>query len=345
MVCKCSAGVAGWKTQKKELLVMRIRNLLLVGLLAVVVIAPGFARGETEEAFLGISGGPTGGSFYPVAAGIAKVIEDQVPGVRASAESTGGGVENVSLLAARQTDVGIVTLDALYDAYANRGADHLRILSSGVLYNQLLIVRADSDIRSIADLRGRRVSFGPAGSSGVVMWEAVFTLHGLHEGDYISDYLSYTDAADALRDGLIDALGCTIISAGSPYPVVSELEATTRIRFISPYPDQEVIQRSRQEFPLYVVVTVPRGTFRAITEDMTGVAFTTLTGVRGDLSDDLVYRITKAMIEHREEIASFHPFAAEYVSPENIQLFYEQDLPIPFHPGALQYYREAGIVQ
>lgn len=325
---------------------MRIRNLLVVVVLAFILVVPAFAAGEREreEAFLGISGGPTGGSFYPVAAGIAKVIEDHVPNVRASAESTGGGVENVSLLAAKQTDVGVVTLDALYDAYANQGADHLRILGPGVLYNQLLIVRADSDIRSIADLRGKRISFGPAGSSGVVMWEAVFTLHGLERGDYISDYLSYTDAADALRDGLIDALGCTIVSAGSPYPVVSELEATTRIRFISPYPTQELIDKSRRELPLYVVVNIPRGTFNAITEDMTGVAFTTLTGVRGDLSDDLVYRVSKAMIEHRAEVEEFHAFAGEYVSAENIKVFYEQGLPIPFHSGALRYYREAGII-
>ncbi|TVR29106.1 MAG: TAXI family TRAP transporter solute-binding subunit [Spirochaetaceae bacterium] len=326
---------------------MRIRNLLLVIVLATLLIVPTFAGGQREdqEAFLGISGGPTGGSFYPVAAGIAKVIEDHVPNVRASAESTGGGVENVSLLAAKQTDAGVVTLDALYDAYANQGADHLRILGPGVLYNQLLIVRADSDIHSIDDLRGRRVSFGPAGSSGVVMWEAVFSLHGLERGDYISDYLSYTDAADALRDGLVEAMGTTIVSAGSPYPVVSELEATTRIRFVSPFPTQEIVQRSRQELPLYPVVTIPSGTFNAITEDMTGVAFTTLTAVRGDLSDDLVYRVSKAMIEHREEIEEFHAFAAEYVSEENIQIFYEQGLPIPFHPGALQYYREAGIIQ
>ncbi len=326
---------------------MRIRNLLFVIVLATLLIVPSFAGGQREEqeAFLGISGGPTGGSFYPVAAGIAKVVEDHVPNVRASAESTGGGVENVSLLAAKQTDVGVVTLDALYDAYANQGADHLRILGPGVLYNQLLIVRADSDIHSIDDLRGRRVSFGPAGSSGVVMWEAVFSLHGLERGDYISDYLSYTDAADALRDGLVEAMGTTIVSAGSPYPVVSELEATTRIRFVSPFPTQEIVQRSRQELPLYPVVTIPRGTFNAITEDMTGVAFTTLTAVRGDLSDDLVYRVSKAMIEHREEIEEFHAFAAEYVSEENIQIFYEQGLPIPFHEGALQYYREAGIIQ
>jgi len=326
----------------------RVLNVVLVVLLFVAVAFPALAAGAAEEEvepdFLGVSGGPTGGSFYPVAAGIARVIEDHVEGVRASAESTGGGAENVALLSERDTDLGIVTLDGYYKAYADEGYDHLRILAPGVFYRQLIVVRADSDIYSVADLRGRRASFGPAGASGTVMWHDVLTLHGLEEGDYTPEYLSFADAADALRDGLIDALGTTIYSAGEPYPVVAELQATTDIRFISPFPTEEYKERAAEEFPLYFVVDIPAGTFDAITEDMDGVAFSTLTGIRGDLSEDLVYEITRAMMEHSDVISEMHPFAGEYVSPENIRLFYEGGSPIPFHPGALRYFEEAGII-
>ena len=325
----------------------RVLNVALIIVLFAAVVFQVMPAGEPEEAepdFLGVSGGPTGGSFYPVAAGIARVIEDHVPGVRASAESTGGGAENVALLSERDTDLGIVTLDGYYEAYAEQGYDHLRVLAPGVIYRQLIVVRADSNIHSISDLRGRRASFGPAGASGTIMWHDVLTLHGLEEGDYTPEYLSFSDAADALRDGLIDALGTTIYSAGEPYPVVAELQATTNIRFISPFPTEDLAQRASEEFPLYFVVEIPAGTFDAITEDMTGVAFSTLTGVRGDLSDDLVYEITRAMMEHSDVISEMHPFAAEYVSPGNIRLFYEGGAPIPFHPGALRYFREAGII-
>lgn len=323
----------------------------LIGRLGIVFLAFGMSMALAQER-LGVGGGPAGGSFFPIATGIAETINRNVPHLSASAEATGGGAENIVLIGDQRIDFGIVTMDLLYDAhhqhgdFEGRGFDHVAIMTPGTYDQQLLYVHADSDVESVEDLAGRRVQVGPAGSASAVMWQRVFEHQGI---DIRAEFMSYSDAASTFRDGLIAAI---VNSTGNfvgerlfENPTMVELEATADLRAISPFADDAAREGFFEAYPLYVSSEVAPGTFEFIAEPLEAVGIQILLGVRGDLDEQVVYDVVSALFENPDQLEDFHPYARGYGLEEGVRVLAASGPPVPFHPGALRYYEERGLIE
>jgi uncharacterized protein len=287
---------------------------------------------------LSIATGGTGGVYYVYGGALAQVLSRHLPGVEATAEVTAASVENLNFLAQGSADLAFSLADTAADAVAGRGRfpSALPVCALGSLYDNVthIVVQADSPARAVADLRGRRVSMGSPNSGTEVIAERVLKAAGLDPArDVTAERLGASESAAALKDGRIEAF---FWSGGLPTAAVMELAATpgVSIRLLS---DADLVPRLAEAHgPLYDVIDVPEGTYRG-TPGARVSTVRNLMMVRPDMPEDLAYRITRLMFEKKAELAAVHP-AARDLDPARAAI-----APVPFHPGAVRYFREAGV--
>jgi TRAP transporter TAXI family solute receptor len=313
----------------------------LVGLCAVLLALPACAPGGPESGGkrrLSIATGGTGGVFYPYGGGIAKVITDSLPNVEATAEVTAASVDNLKFLKQGTSDLAFTMSDAAQDAVLGRddfkdfGAIPLRTLA--VLYSSYthLVTLEDSGITDVAQLKGRTVSMGAAGSGTSTLGYRILGASGLASTDIRSQSLGVAQSVDALKDGKIDAF---FWNGGLPTASVLDLVNTPRIRarFIATdgtLPQLEKTYGSN----LYYRATIPKGMYQQDT-DVPVVGVAVLLVVSETMPDDLAHDITRVLFEKQPELATIHP-QAEVLSVKTATT----GSPIPFHPGAIRYYRD-----
>lgn len=300
--------------------------------------------GGTKQAsqFLSIATGGTGGVYYPYGGGIAKVLNESVPGVRATAEVTAASVDNLKLIRDGKADVAFALADTLADAVAARGAfaggAPVPATSLAVLYSNYtqLITLASSGITSVAGLRGNVVSTGSPGSGTEVIAFRVLRAAGLDpDRDLTRQGLGVSESADALKDGKVDAF---FWSGGLPTPSVQDLSHTSGIT-IRLIPSADLVAALQREFGnLYFTLDIPAGTYPGINAPVPVVGVTNVLVVNRSMPDDLAYRITRAIFEHQAELAAIHP-EARHLSLKTAVIA----SPAPFHPGARRYYDEHGV--
>jgi TRAP transporter TAXI family solute receptor len=311
---------------------MRIAPCLALAGLAAACSSPG-----SEAQRLSIATGGTGGVYYVYGGALAQVLSRHLPGVEATAEVTAASVENLNFLAQGSADLAFSLADTAADAVAGRGrfASPLPVCALASLYDNVthVVVLADSPIRSVADLRGRRVSTGSPNSGTEVIAERVLKAAGLDPArDLTPERLSVSESAAALKDGRVDAF---FWSGGLPTAAVMELAATpgVSIRLLS---DADLVPRLTQEHgALYGVLDVPEGAYRATPAARVSTV-RNLMMVRRDMPEDLAYRITRLLFERKAELAAVHP-AARDLDPARAAV-----APVPLHPGAVRYFREVG---
>jgi len=298
--------------------------------------------GASRSQFLSIATGGTGGVYYPYGGGIAKVLNESVPGVRATAEVTAASVDNLKLIRAGKADIAFALADTLADAVAARGAfaggAPVPAASLAVLYSNYtqLVTLASSGLSSVAALRGRVVSTGSPGSGTEVIAFRVLRAAGLDpDRDVSRQALGVSESADALKDGKVDAF---FWSGGLPTPSVQDLSHTSGIT-IRLIPSADLVPALRRDFGnLYFPLEVPGGTYPAVNAPIPVVGVANVLVVHRSMPDDLAYRITRALFEHQAELAAIHP-EARHLSLETAVT----GSPAPLHPGALRYYNERGV--
>ncbi|MDR2156621.1 MAG: TAXI family TRAP transporter solute-binding subunit [Clostridiales Family XIII bacterium] len=310
------------------------------------------AAGEREKTIVSFGGGPSGGTFYSIAIGVSELVNKVVPTLKASSESTGGGVENLTLLAREEIDFGIVSLESLYESahglgeYADSEIDYsgITIMGPGQYGSTGVHVNAASDAYAIEDLKGKRVALGPAGSSGAIMWERMFELHGLSakNGDFTPEWLSYTDAVASLTDGLVDAICMPVITNGVKYSSGVQLTSSIDVRIFTT--TQEKMDEYLTKYPMYMGSTISAGLYDFIEEDLPSMGFVSLFAARGGIDEGIVYEIAKTIFENSEEFKKCHDVASMYCDPAQIKTIYET-IDVPINEGALRYYKEAGMIE
>jgi hypothetical protein len=291
-----------------------------------------------KTTFVGIGTGGTGGIYYPYGGGVAEIWSKHVPGVRAVAEVTGASVENVKLAHKGETVFGEVmgdVADAGYNGTGKfKGKKH-DILSMAIMYPNLLqvVTLKDSGITNIEQVKGRNISTGSPGSGTNFMAETVFKALGIPLDSYSDSRLSFTESANALRDGTIEV---GIWSVGPGTSSILDLATTHDIRIIEFTPEQ--VEKIVAYNENYSAVDLSGGVYPGVDDAVSTIGVWNVMICQSSLETDLVYQLVKALYEHNDYLKTIHPSAA-YTTPENAVTY----SPIPLHPGTIKYVREQGI--
>ena len=342
----------------------RLAGFVLLGILALGLVTLGasaflFGAGDSvraqEAKFFRIATGSTGGSYFPIGTSIANVISSPpgarpcgrggscgVPGLIALAKTTSGSVENVRRIAKGEIESGLSQADIAYAALngtgifkGEKGGEKLRAIAS--LYHETvhLVVRADSAIESVKDLRGKRVSLGEKGSGTLVDSLILLKAYGLTEKTVKPVYLQPSVSVDRLVEGEIDAL---FFISGSPAAAIVELVERLPVRLV-PLAGPEV-EKVLKNYPFFQAGTIPEGAYGELPATAT-LTVAALWLVSAEIDADLVYQITRALWHENSRAGLDKGHAAgKLIQLENALA----GVPVPLHPGAERFYREAGLL-
>ncbi|HXG51549.1 MAG TPA: TAXI family TRAP transporter solute-binding subunit [candidate division Zixibacteria bacterium] len=321
---------------------IRGRAFSFFGLAALFLAAlfPGGATAQVKTR-ISIATGGTGGVYYPLGGGLAAVISKYLPGVEATAEVTTASVDNMKLLHANRVALAFTLPDTAWDAYQGKLkglGEKVQVRALAALYSNFMHIVAleGGGIKSVPDLKGKRVSTGAPGSGTEVKGLRVMEAYGLTPRDLKSqDRLGVAESAAALKDRKIDAF---IWDGGLPTAAILDLAATPGIRIhLVPHGDA-VAKMTAKYGPLYFVGTIPKGTYAGVDTNVSVAAVTNLLLAHERMDEELAYRITRALHEHQPELVAVHQ-AAKEISLKSAVV----GSPVPFHPGALRFYKEKGI--
>jgi len=316
----------------------RILKALLV-LAAFVAAAPGFAQ---EKVQLSIATGGTGGVYYPLGGGMAAMLSKYVPGIQATAEVTGGSVANLQLIGTGKPYLGMTMADAGLDAL--KGQDKFTgkpvpIRTLMIMYpNRMHVVTIEgTGVNTMKDLKGKRVSTGSGGSATEVMAFRVIEAAGLDKDrDMKRERLGVAESVNAIKDRKIDAFFWV---GGLPTAAITDLANTPGVKLKLVDHADLVAAMNKKYGNLYVQDVIPKDVYRGMEHDNKQATVMNLLVAHQNMDEKTAYDIVKAVFEHRDDLIRVHKEA------ENIKLENQKAAatPIPFHPGALKYYREKGI--
>jgi TRAP transporter TAXI family solute receptor len=316
---------------------------MMTALVAIVALGLAMTAGAQEKKTrLSIGTGGTGGVYYPLGGGLASVLSKFVPGVEATAEVTAGSIANLQLIGGGKSEIGFTMADSAWDAY--QGLDKftgkkvpLRTLV--VFYpNRMHVVTVEgTGINKFADLKGKRVSTGAPASGTEIMSLRLIEAHGLDPNkDVTRERLSVAESVNALKDGKIDALFWV---GGVPTPSITDLAATPgkKIKLID-HGDGADKMRAKVG-PIYVKNKILANAYPGQATDTSNVDVWNLLVVPENADEKLIYDITRTMFEKKDELVKVHKDASFL----DLQNQTSGASPIPFHPGAIRYFKEKGL--
>jgi uncharacterized protein len=293
---------------------------------------------ETENEdpeFLSIVTGGTGGTYYPLGGSIANIISDAT-GIQTNAEVSGASAENMTTLKDGNAEVAFTQTDIA--SYAKDGklmfegnvVDNVKAI--GTLYPETvqIVTTAKTGIKTVADLKGKRVSVGAPGSGTFANAEQILEIYGLTMDDIDAKHLSFDESTGGIQDGAIDA---AFVTAGTPTGAVEGLAATEEVVIVPV--DNDKAEELIAKYPYYAKDEVPSNVY-GLTSPVPTVAVQAMLVVRDDLSEDLVYEITKAIFENTGQIAHAK---GKLIKAEKAL----NGVGIEVHPGAQKYFDEKGI--
>ncbi|MFC7370197.1 TAXI family TRAP transporter solute-binding subunit [Fictibacillus iocasae] len=289
---------------------------------------------EKSEKISIVTGG-TGGTYYPLGGEMAKIIKDNA-GYETSSQASGASVENMTLIQDGEANLAFTQTDIA--SYATEGKEMFKdgkldkIQAIGTLYPETvqIVTLKDSGIKSVDDLKGKKVSVGAPGSGTYANAEQILKVHGITMDDIKAQHLSFDESAEGIQDGNIDA---AFITAGTPTGAVEALSASKGVTVL-PIADDK-IKALMDEHKFYIENTIESGTYKLESEVKT-VAVLSMLVASKDLSEDTVYEITKAIFENTSKITHAK---GKLIKGENAL----NGVGIELHPGAKKYFDEKGI--
>jgi uncharacterized protein len=291
---------------------------------------------------ISIGTGGTGGVYYPMGGGLAAVLSKYVPGMEATAEVTGGSVDNLKLIGTGKPYIGFTMADAGLDAL--KGEDKFKghkvpLRTLMVLYpNRMHLVAVEGHgINKLGDLKGKHVSTGSPGSATEVMAFRILEAAGIDKDkDVKRERLGVAESVNAIKDGKIDAFFWV---GGLPTAAVTDLANTpgTKIKMID---HAEVVPKMNAKYgQLYVEDVIPKTMYKGMDADNHQATVMNLLVTSEKMDDKTAYNIVKAIFDHKSDLVAVHKEA------ENFKLETQKSsaTPIPYHPGAVKYFAERGI--
>ncbi|MDH5204147.1 MAG: TAXI family TRAP transporter solute-binding subunit [Hylemonella sp.] len=289
-----------------------------------------------------IATGGTGGVYYPMGGGIAAVLTKHVPGMQATAEVTGGSVDNLKLIGSGKPYVAFTMADTSHDAFRGQNKfdnNQIPVRTLMVLYpNRMHIVSVEGrGISTMSDLKGKHISTGSPGSGTEIMAFRILAAAGLDKDkDVDRERLGASESVNAIKDGKIDAF---FWMGGLPTAAVTDLANTPGIKIKMIDHAQTVAPMNSTYGNLYVEDTIPMNTYRGMEQDNQQATVMNLLVANASMDDQTAYNIVKTIFDKREDLIAVHKVAKDF-KLENQKA---SASPIPFHPGALKYFAEKGI--
>ena len=318
---------------------MKFRALVAFGAIAMSSVLTADAQQSQQ---LSIATGGTGGVYYPLGGGFGSILGKTFPGTTATAQVTGGSVANLQLIGSGKADLCFTQVDAAWDAI--NGTDKftsgkLPIRALVVMYpNHMHVVTVEgTGINKVEDIKGKRVSTGSPGSATEVYALRVIEAAGLDpDKDVKRERLGVAESVNAIKDKKVDAFFWV---GGLPTAAVTDLASTpnTQIKLLDI--SQLTSKMNAKYGPLYAEATIPAATYKGMGKDNKNNTVWNIMAVNASTSDELAYNLTKTMLEKVDDLALVHKEALN-IKVENQT---SSRAGVPWHPGALKYFKEKGI--
>ncbi len=321
---------------------MKRTLLVVIGLIIVLEFLISTPAVWPDEAHrLLIATGGTGGVYYPLGGGMAAVISQNVAGAKATIEVTAASVENCFLIGKKNADLAFSMADTAWGAYNGIGAFPAKLPLRAVLVlypnNMHVVTLEGKGIEKVSDLKGKRVSTGAPGSGTEVMGLRLLEAAGLNGNkDLWQEKLGAVESAEALKNGKIDGY---IWVGGIPTVSVRNLAGAPGVK-MKLIPHGDLVEKMRVKYgPIYMPGLIRGNAYPGQAKEVSIAAVWNVLLCNENLPEKMVYDVTKALLEHRNELVAVHP-DANYITLQNQG---SGASPIPFHPGALRYFKEKGL--
>ena len=308
-------------------------SMLLAGVMTAAMVLTS-CGGGSEKIFLAT--GSETGTYYSFGIALGQVMKDKI-GQEFGVQSTGASKANIQLVADGDVSMAIVQNDVMdyafngTNTFAAEGAIQ-GFSAVATLYAEVIQIVAKPGITSVADLKGKTVSVGDAGSGTEFNAAQIFEAYGMTFDDINKQSLGFTDSADKFKDGQLDAF---FVTAGAPTTCITDLATSNDFVILSI--GETEMQYLKDNYGYYTEYTLAAGTYDKQTEDATTVAVKATLIAADDLSEDVVYNVTKCIFENIEAIKATHAKGAELSADSGVQ-----GVSIPFHAGAEKYFKEIG---
>jgi len=314
----------------------RYRTVVVVGLCVLAMAA----RASGPQ-FVNVLTGGTSGVYYPLGVALTQIYRSALPDARTSVQATKASVENFNLLQAGKGELAFTLGDSLSDAW--KGVEEagfkvplkkLRTVA-GLYPNYIHIVaNADSGIRTLADLKGKRISVGAPKSGTELNVRAILKAAGMSYADFSKvEYLGYAESVELVKNRQLDV---TLVSSGLGMASLRDLAVSMKT-VVVPIPASVV---KGVGDPAYLPGLIPPNTYEGQTTEVQTAAIKNFLVTHEGVPDDVVYKMTRSMFENLDQMVAAHTAAKQIAREEAIT-----GLPVPLHPGAARYYREVGILK
>lgn len=319
---------------------MRLIHKIGLGLSLTAALVTGVVHAQQQQ-FINILTGGQSGVYYPMGVALSQIYAKSIPNVRATAQVTKASAENLNLLQAGRGELALALADSVSDAWKGEAEagfpkklDKLRGLS-GTYSNYIQIVaNADAGIKTLADLKGKRISVGAAKSGTELNARAIFKAAGLSYADMAKvEYLPFGESVELIKNRQLDA---TLQSAGLGVASIRDLSTSVKI-VVVPVPADVV---AKVGDAAYQATVIPANTYTGQTQDVPTAAIPNFLVTHAGVSDELAYQMAKQMYANIDTLYSAHN-AAKAIKRENAI----KGMPVPLHPGAERYYREVGVIK
>jgi TRAP transporter TAXI family solute receptor len=314
-----------------------LRRLLGVAGLAFVAATPALA----QQQYINILTGGTSGVYYPMGVALSQIYSKAIPNAKISVQATKASAENLNLLQAGRGEIAFSLGDSLSDAW--KGVEDAGFKAplkklrgvAGIYPNYIQIVAsADSGIKTLADLKGKRISVGAPKSGTELNARAIFKAAGMTYKDFAKvEYLPFGESVELMKNRQLDA---TLQSAGLGVSSLRDLATSVKI-VVVPIPPEVV---AKVGDPAYQSGTIPANTYEGQAANVPTAYVQNFLVTHEGVPADTVYKMTKAMFEHVDQLLAAHA-AAKAIKKETAT----QGMPVPLHPGAEKYYREIGVLK
>lgn len=318
-----------------------MRKYLVLAMVSVLILSLALAGCAPQKTNLILATGGTSGTYYPFGGAMAQIFNSKIENMNVTAQATGASVENLRLIGSKEAELAIVQNDMTdyayngIEAFEDGKIENVRAVAT--LYPEVIqiVASAGSGINTLQDIKGKKFSVGAPGSGVEANARQILDVMGMTYNDFTANYLSFSESADSLKDKHIDGF---LFMSGIPNAAIQDTATTSDLEFIS-IPD-DMIKKLTEKYSFFTEFTIPAGTYNGQDADVKTVAVKATLIVGAEVSEEVVYNLTKALFENQPELAQAHAKGQELNLEDAVQ-----GISVPFHPGAEKYFKEVGALK